>query len=70
MTIHDGELSRVDPGLDDLAEIRADDLGLVDARLEKQSLANRVDRDLQDPRESVPFPGIEWEIVVADLEVG
>ena len=52
------------------AEIVGDDPGIVDARLEKQALADRVDRDLEDPRESVPFPGIERKVVVADLELG
>ncbi len=35
-----------------------------------KSLADRVDRDLQDPRVLVPLPGIEGQVVVAELEVG
>ena len=44
--------------------------GITDARLEEQPLADRMDRDLKDPREPVPFPGIERKVVVAELEVG
>ena len=43
--------------------------GSIDARLEKQSLADRVNRDLEDPRESVPFPGIKRQVVVAELKL-
>ena len=44
--------------------------GIVDARLEKQALADRVNRDLKDPRESIPFPGIKRKVVVAELKLG
>ena len=70
MAVDDGELSRIEFRTDDLPEIVGDDARIQGARFKEQSFADRVNRDLKDPRESIPLPGIEWKVVVSELKLG
>ena len=70
MAVDDRHFFRINLGQDDLAKIAADHEGIVDTRLQEQALTDRMDGNLKHARKSVPFPGIEWKVVVAELEVG
>ena len=70
MAVDERGLARLDLGPDDARQVVGDHAAVADPGLQEQSLADRVDRHLEDVREPVVAPGEERQVVVAELEVG